>query len=110
MFYKDADYDQALDLCESTSDYGLTGSIFARDRKVIAELEKKLTYSAGNFYINDKTTGAFVGLQPFGGARASGTNEKVGSKHNIYRWLIPRTIKENFNSPKNYRLELMKQA
>ncbi|MBF0241853.1 MAG: L-glutamate gamma-semialdehyde dehydrogenase [Desulfamplus sp.] len=108
--YKDNDYDQALDLCESTSDYGLTGSIFARDRRVIAELEKKLTYSAGNFYINDKTTGAFVGLQPFGGARASGTNEKVGSKHNIYRWLIPRTIKENLNPPKNYRLELMKEA
>ncbi len=108
--YKDGDYKEALELCESTSDYGLTGSIFARDRRVIAELEKKLTYSAGNFYINDKTTGAFVGLQPFGGARASGTNEKVGSKHNVYRWLIPRTIKENFNPPKNYRLELMKEA
>ncbi|MBF0113185.1 MAG: L-glutamate gamma-semialdehyde dehydrogenase [Desulfamplus sp.] len=108
--YKDNDYQEALDLCESTSDYGLTGSIFARDRRVIAELEKKLTYSAGNFYINDKTTGAFVGLQPFGGARASGTNEKVGSKHNIYRWLIPRTIKENLNPPKNYKLELMKEA
>lgn len=108
--YKDENYNEALDLCESTSAYGLTGSIFARDRKVIVELEKKLTYSAGNFYINDKTTGAFVGLQPFGGARSSGTNEKVGSKHNVYRWLLPRTIKENFNPPKSYRPELMKES
>lgn len=108
--YKDSDYQQTLDLCESTSIYALTGAIFARDRKAIVELEKKFTYSAGNFYINDKTTGAFVGLQPFGGARASGTNEKVGSKHNVTRWLIPRSIKESFNSPKNYRLELMKES
>jgi len=108
--YKDEDYHQTLDLCESTSAYALTGSIFARDRGAIVEMEKKLTYSAGNFYINDKTTGAFVGLQPFGGARASGTNEKVGSKHNVLRWMIPRSIKETFNPSKNYRLALMKES
>ncbi len=108
--YADDDYEEALDLCESTSPYALTGGIFAQDRLAIAAIEKRLTYSAGNLYINDKTTGAFVGCQPFGGARASGTNEKVGSKHNISRWMIPRSIKENYNPPKNYRLPLMQES
>ncbi|WP_022663786.1 L-glutamate gamma-semialdehyde dehydrogenase [Desulfospira joergensenii] len=108
--YEDGDFEKTLDLCESTSPYALTGAVFARDREVIQEVEKRLAYSAGNLYINDKTTGAFVGLQPFGGARASGTNEKVGSKQNISRWMSPRTIKENFNPAKDYRLPLMEEA
>lgn len=108
--YRDADYREALDLCESTSIYALTGGIFAQDRKAIVEIEKRLYYSAGNLYINDKTTGAFVGLQPFGGARASGTNEKVGSKHNVSRWLSPRSIKETFDPPMDYRLPFMKES
>ncbi|GAB6143293.1 L-glutamate gamma-semialdehyde dehydrogenase [Desulfocicer niacini] len=110
FIYEDKDYEATLNLCESTSEYALTGGIFAQDRLAIVEMEKRLTYSAGNFYINDKTTGAFVGLQPFGGARASGTNEKVGSRHNMSRWMIPRTIKENYNPAKNYRLPLMKES
>jgi len=108
--YADEDFESALDMCESTSPYALTGSIFARDRLVIAAMEKRLTYAAGNFYINDKTTGAYVGLQPFGGSRASGTNEKAGSKHNISRWMIPRSIKENYNPAKDYRLPLMQES
>ncbi|GBC60760.1 1-pyrroline-5-carboxylate dehydrogenase [Desulfonema ishimotonii] len=108
--YKDDACEKALELCESTSGYALTGAIFARDRIAIAKIEKRLTYSAGNLYINDKTTGAFVGLQPFGGSRASGTNEKAGSKHNLSRWMSPRTIKENFSPSKNYRLGLMQES
>jgi 1-pyrroline-5-carboxylate dehydrogenase len=108
--YADADYDETLTLCESTSAYALTGAIFARDRSAIVEMEERLAYSAGNLYINDKTTGAYVGLQPFGGARASGTNEKVGSKQNISRWLSPRTIKENFSPASDYRLALMQES
>lgn len=107
--YPDADYDKALNYCETTSQYALTGAIFAKDRYAIQEIEKHLRYAAGNLYINDKTTGAFVGLQPFGGARASGTNEKVGSKQNISRWMSPRTIKENFNPSVDYRLPLMQE-
>lgn len=108
--YKDADFITTLDICESTSEYALTGAVFARDRQAIAHIETRLTYSAGNLYINDKTTGAFVGLQPFGGARGSGTNEKVGSKQNISRWMSPRTIKENFNPSLEWRLDLMQEA
>lgn len=108
--YEDKEFEATLDLCESTSPYALTGSVFARDREVIQAVERRLVYSAGNLYINDKTTGAFVGLQPFGGARSSGTNEKVGSKQNISRWMSPRTIKENFNPVKDYRLPLMQEA
>ena len=107
--YGDADVEAALDLCESTSDYALTGAVFAGDRQVIAQIEKRLTFSAGNLYINDKTTGAFVGLQPFGGARGSGTNEKVGSKQNISRWMSPRSIKENFAPSLEWRLDLMQK-
>lgn len=108
--YADESYEAALQLCESTSQYALTGAIFATDRNAIQEIEKYLQYAAGNLYINDKTTGAFVGMQPFGGARASGTNEKVGSKQNISRWMSPRTIKENFNPAVDYRLPLMQEV
>lgn len=108
--YADELIDEALSLCETTSDYALTGAIFARDRAAIVDMESRLRYSAGNLYINDKTTGAFVGLQPFGGSRASGTNEKVGSKQNMTRWLNPRTIKENFMPATDYRNELMREA
>ena len=108
--YKDEEFDQTLDLCESTSAYALTGAIFARDRYAVQKIQDRLAYSAGNLYLNDKTTGAFVGLQPFGGSRASGTNEKVGSKQNISRWMSPRTIKENFSCDRNYRLPMMDEA
>lgn len=101
--YEDERFDYAVDLCESTTKYGLTGSIFAKDRYVIAEVEEKLMHTAGNFYINDKTAGASVGLQPFGGARASGTNDKVGSIFNMMRWISPRVIKDNFNQVNDYR-------
>ena len=88
---------------DSTSPYALTGAVFARDRTAVAEATHRLRNAAGNFYINDKPTGAVVGQQPFGGARASGTNDKAGSVLNLYRWLSPRTLKENFNPPTDYR-------
>ncbi|MDO4568223.1 MAG: L-glutamate gamma-semialdehyde dehydrogenase [Clostridia bacterium] len=97
--YDDADFDATLELCDKATAYALTGAIFARDRQVIAHMERALADCAGNFYINDKPTGAVVGQQPFGGARASGTNDKAGSALNLYRWLSPRTIKESFVSP-----------
>lgn len=101
--YPDADYEATLDLVNETSPYALTGAIFAKDRIAIQIAMKKLEGAAGNFYINDKPTGAVVGQQPFGGSRASGTNDKAGSILNLYRWLSPRTIKENFLSPTDYR-------
>lgn len=101
--YPDEAFAEHLELCDRTSPYALTGAIFATCRKAIAQAEKALCQSAGNFYINDKPTGAVVGQQPFGGARASGTNDKAGSWQNLVRWVSPRTIKENFNPPKNYR-------
>ena len=85
----------------------MTGAFFAKDRYIIDYASKKLVNSAGNFYINDKPTGAVVGQQPFGGARASGTNDKAGSKLNLLRWTNPRTIKENFVAPKDYRYPFM---
>jgi len=94
--YDDDKFEETLELCDSTSPYALTGAIFARGRETIKYMEDKLSYSAGNFYINDKPTGAVVGQQPFGGSRASGTNDKAGSKLNLYRWVNPRVIKENF--------------
>jgi len=97
--YPDAEYEQALRLCDETSPYALTGSIFAQDRQAIAVAEQMLRFAAGNFYINDKPTGAVVGRQPFGGARRSGTNDKAGSWVNLARWMSPRTIKENLNPP-----------
>jgi 1-pyrroline-5-carboxylate dehydrogenase len=108
--YPDDAYEATLELCDRTSIYGLTGAVFARDRQAIATARRILVNAAGNFYINDKPTGAVVGQQPFGGARASGTNDKAGSMLNLYRWLSPRTIKENFNPPVNYRYPLMAQA
>ena len=94
--YDDDKLAETLDICDKATAYALTGAIFAQDRHIIAELEHALRNAAGNFYINDKPTGAVVGQQPFGGARASGTNDKAGSILNLYRWVSPRTIKENF--------------
>ncbi len=97
--YPDAAYEQTLELCDATSPYALTGAVFARDRYAIMLAHRKLRYAAGNFYVNDKPTGAVVGMQPFGGARASGTNDKSGSMLNLLRWVNPRTIKETFVPP-----------
>jgi 1-pyrroline-5-carboxylate dehydrogenase len=94
--YPDRNLESTLELCNSTSSYALTGAIFARDRRVIQALSNSLRNAAGNFYINDKCTGAVVGQQPFGGARASGTNDKAGSPLNLIRWTSPRAIKETF--------------
>ncbi|MDR1645816.1 MAG: L-glutamate gamma-semialdehyde dehydrogenase [Tannerellaceae bacterium] len=100
--YDDNQYEETLDVCDRTSPYGLTGSIFARDRYAIATAFNKLRYSAGNFYINDKPTGAVIAQQPFGGSRASGTNDKAGGPLNLIRWTNPRTIKEALVPPTNY--------
>jgi 1-pyrroline-5-carboxylate dehydrogenase len=97
--YDDDKYEETLKLCDETSPYGLTGSIFGRDKYATTRATEILKYAAGNFYINDKTTGANVGQQPFGGSRASGTNDKVGSAFNLMRWLNPRAIKDNFAPP-----------
>ncbi|MHA2231117.1 MAG: L-glutamate gamma-semialdehyde dehydrogenase [Candidatus Hodarchaeales archaeon] len=99
--YPDTSYEETLRLCDQTSPYGLTGAVFAKDRQAITTAIRLLKFSAGNFYINDKPTGAVVGQQPFGGARASGTNDKAGSILNLLRWVSPRTIKENFLPPKS---------
>lgn len=101
--YSDSRYEEALRLCDETSPYGLTGAVFSRDRKAVLQASQVLTHAAGNFYINDKPTGAVVAQQPFGGSRASGTNDKAGSLLNLLRWVSPRTIKETFAPPKNYR-------
>ncbi|WP_116105211.1 L-glutamate gamma-semialdehyde dehydrogenase [Lewinella sp. IMCC34191] len=101
--YEDADWEKALELVDTTSPYALTGAVFATDRQVIETASKYLRNAAGNFYINDKPTGAVVGQQPFGGARASGTNDKAGSAFNLQRWISPRLIKENFVPPVDYR-------
>jgi 1-pyrroline-5-carboxylate dehydrogenase len=100
--YNDKDYEKTLEVVDTTSPYALTGSIFAIDRMAINMAFDKLRHAAGNFYINDKPTGAVVGQQPFGGARGSGTNDKAGSVLNLYRWLSPRTIKETFVPPVDY--------
>ena len=105
--YPDADLAKALELCDTTSPYALTGAIFAQDRGTIHELSQRLRHSAGNFYINDKPTGAVVGQQPFGGARASGTNDKAGSPLNLLRWMSPRAMKENRTPPKDWRYPSM---
>ena len=101
--YDAGDFDGALELVDTTSPYALTGSILAQDRAAVELATTRLRHSAGNFYINDKPTGAVVGQQPFGGARASGTNDKAGSMINLYRWLSARTIKETFNPPVDYK-------
>ena len=101
--YEDAAWEETLTLVDETSEYALTGAIFARDRYAIEHAMKRLENAAGNFYINDKPTGAVVGQQPFGGARGSGTNDKAGSYLNLIRWVSPRTIKETLVSPTDYR-------
>lgn len=101
--YDDQDFDKIMDVIDGTSIYALTGSIISQDREAIAKATSRLRNAAGNFYINDKPTGAVVGQQPFGGARGSGTNDKAGSMINLLRWVSPRTIKETFNPPKDYR-------
>jgi 1-pyrroline-5-carboxylate dehydrogenase len=101
--YKDAEWSDILKLVDETSEYALTGAILSRDRYAIEEATNALVHAAGNFYINDKPTGAVVGQQPFGGGRASGTNDKAGSYLNLLRWVSPRTIKETFVTPRDYR-------
>jgi 1-pyrroline-5-carboxylate dehydrogenase len=105
--YPDRRWTETLDLVDRTSPYALTGSIFARDRRAIREATAALRYAAGNFYVNDKPTGAVVGQQPFGGARASGTNDKAGSPLNLLRWVSARTIKETLAPPDDYRYPYM---
>ena len=105
--YDDKDLDKALELCDQGSPYALTGAIFARDRRDIARMSDALSHTAGNFYINDKPTGAVVGQQPFGGGRASGTNDKAGSMYNLLRWVSFRTVKETFVPPVDYRYPFM---
>lgn len=108
--YEADKWTETLELVDKTSPYALTGAVFARDRYAIEEANVALTNAAGNYYINDKPTGAVVGQQPFGGGRASGTNDKSGSYLNLLRWVSPRTIKENFNPPKDYRYPFMDEA
>lgn len=107
--YNDEKYEETLHLCDETSPYALTGAIFAQERYAIELADRILINSAGNFYINDKPTGAVVGQQPFGGGRASGTNDKAGSFLNLIRWVTPRTVKENFVPPTDYRYPFMKE-
>ena len=107
--YPDGRFDEALDLCDRTSPYGLTGAVFAQDRAAIRLASDRLRNAAGNFYVNDKPTGAVVGLQPFGGGRASGTNDKAGSMLNLLRWVSPRVIKETFVPATDYRYPFMSE-
>jgi 1-pyrroline-5-carboxylate dehydrogenase len=107
--YPDRELDEALELCDTGSPYALTGSVFANDRQVIAKVANRLQGAAGNFYINDKPTGAVVGQQPFGGARASGTNDKAGSLWNLIRWASPRAIKETFVPPTHFAYPFMRE-
>jgi 1-pyrroline-5-carboxylate dehydrogenase len=105
--YPEGEYEETLDLVDRGTSYGLTGAVFSTERAPIELAQEKLRYAAGNFYVNDKPTGAVVGQQPFGGARASGTNDKAGSMWNLIRWVSPRTIKETFTPPKDYRYPFM---
>lgn len=107
--YEDKDWEKTLELLDQTSEYALTGAVFGKDRYELVKATRMLENSAGNFYINDKPTGAVVGQQPFGGARASGTNDKAGSAMNLMRWVSVRTIKENFVPPKDYRYPFMSE-
>jgi 1-pyrroline-5-carboxylate dehydrogenase len=108
--YADEQFVETLDLVNTSSPYALTGAVFAQDRAALVQADKKLRHAAGNYYINDKPTGAVVGQQPFGGGRASGTNDKAGSMLNMYRWLSPRTIKENFVPPTDFQYPFMQEA
>jgi 1-pyrroline-5-carboxylate dehydrogenase len=105
--YDDNKWSETLKIVDETSPYALTGAVFAQDRNAVHEAHHALRNAAGNFYVNDKCTGAVVGQQPFGGARASGTNDKAGSKLNLVRWTSARTIKETFNPPTDYRYPFM---
>ncbi|MDT8285699.1 MAG: L-glutamate gamma-semialdehyde dehydrogenase [Elusimicrobiales bacterium] len=107
--YEEKDFARTLEICDSTSPYALTGSLFARDEAVIAEASKALENAAGNFYVNDKPTGAVMDRQPFGGGRASGTNDKVGWYHSLLRWTSVRTVKENLSPPTDYRYPCMSE-
>ena len=107
--YEDEKFEETLKICDQTSPYALTGAIFAEDRQAIVTADRILKHAAGNFYINDKPTGAVVGQQPFGGARASGTNDKAGSFLNIVRWVSPRTIKESFVPRSDFRYPFMSE-
>jgi 1-pyrroline-5-carboxylate dehydrogenase len=105
--YDDNDFEQTLHICNATSPYSLTGAFFSYDRYATMLADRILRHSSGNFYINDKPTGAVVGQQPFGGSRASGTNDKAGSYLNLVRWISPRAIKENLNPPTDYRYSFL---
>ena len=105
--YDDQKFAETLKVCDEGTSYALTGAIFAQDRRAVVEAMNELRFAAGNFYINDKPTGAVVGQQPFGGGRASGTNDKAGSIWNLIRWASPRTVKETFNPPTDYRYPYM---
>lgn len=106
--YDDDKVEETVKLCDTTSPYGLTGAVFGKDRMAVEKITDDLRYAAGNFYINDKPTGAVVGNQPFGGARASGTNDKAGGEFNLFRWVSPRVVKETLVSPTDYRYSYMK--
>ena len=105
--YEDDKFEETLKLCDDTSPYGLTGAIFSNDKYAMITACRALRYAAGNFYINDKPTGAMVGQQPFGGARASGTNDKAGSHLNLIRWVSPRTVKETLIPATDYKYPFM---
>ena len=107
--YDPTDWDSIINLVDSTSPYALTGCIMGKDKEALDEAKDRLAHSAGNFYINDKPTGAVVGQQPFGGSRASGTNDKAGSELNLLRWLSLRTVKETFETPKDYRYPFLQE-
>lgn len=107
--YEDEQFEEVMNIVDNTSPYALTGSIIAQDRYAITQATTRLRNAAGNFYINDKPTGAVVGQQPFGGARGSGTNDKAGSMQNLFRWTSPRTIKETFDPPKDYRYPFLEK-
>jgi 1-pyrroline-5-carboxylate dehydrogenase len=108
--YADARWDETLKVVNTTSPYALTGAVFAQDRAAVERAMDRLRFAAGNFYVNDKPTGAVVGQQPFGGARASGTNDKAGSILNLIRWVSPRAIKETFVPPRDYRYPFMAES
>jgi 1-pyrroline-5-carboxylate dehydrogenase len=102
VLYEENEFDKVIEKIDTMSAYGLTGAVFARDRGAISRAMDGLRYAAGNFYVNDKPTGAVVGQQPFGGARASGSNDKAGSMWNLIRWASPRTVKETYVPPTSY--------
>jgi 1-pyrroline-5-carboxylate dehydrogenase len=108
--YDDARLPEAVSLCEGSSDYALTGAVFSRDEAAISELSSRLRFAAGNFYVNDKPTGAVVGQQPFGGGRLSGTNDKAGSAQMLLRWSSPRVIKRNLRPPRDFRYPHMAEG